>query len=114
MRYVLPAVIIVIGLITGMFGVLQKTVWAPDDQRTATVQLDEPGPVVVIEPGVLNLYPTPAQLTATAADPGQEITISRTTKENADAWVGASDVTRITGLQDETTLAAQTTTGGEG
>lgn len=114
MRYVLPAVIIVIGLITGMFGVLQKTVWAPDDQRTATVQLDEPGPVVVIEPGVLNLYPTPAQLTATAADPAQEITISRTTKENADSWVGASDVTRITGLQDETTLAAQTTTGGEG
>src|SRR5699024_2688504 len=31
-----------------------------------------------------------------------------------DAWVGASDVTRITGLADETTLAADTTTGGEG
>lgn len=114
MRYVLPAVIIVIGLITGMFGILQKTVWAPDETRTASVQLDEPGPVIVIEPGVLNLYETPATLTATAADPESEITISRTTKENADAWVGASDVTRITGLADETTLAADTTTGGEG
>ena len=100
MRYVLPAVIIVIGLITGMFGILQKTVWAPDETRTASVQLDEPGPVIVIEPGVLNLYETPATLTATAADPESEITISRTTKENADAWVGASDVTRITGLAD--------------
>ena len=114
MRYVLPVVIIVIGLITGMFGILQKTVWAPDETRTASVQLDEPGPVIVIEPGVLNLYETPATLTATAADPESEITISRTTKENADAWVGASDVTRITGLADETTLAADTTTGGEG
>lgn len=114
MRYVLPAVIIVVGLITGMFGVLQKTVWAPADQRTASVELEDPGPVAVIEPGVLNLYPTPATLTATAADPEAEITISRTTKENADAWVGASDVTRIVGLQDETTLAAKTTTGGEG
>jgi hypothetical protein len=113
-RYVLPVVIIVIGLITGMFGILQKTVWAPDETRTASVQLDEPGPVIVIEPGVLNLYETPATLTATAADPESEITISRTTKENADAWVGASDVTRITGLADETTLAADTTTGGEG
>jgi len=113
-RYVLPAVIIVIGLITGMFGILQKTVWAPDETRTASVQLDEPGPVIVIEPGVLNLYETPATITATAADPESEITISRTTKENADAWVGASDVTRITGLADETTLAADTTTGGEG
>ena len=55
MRYVLPAVIIVIGLITGTFGVLQKTVWAPDDTRTASVQLDGPGPVAVVEPGVLNL-----------------------------------------------------------
>lgn len=114
MRYVLPAAIIVIGLITGMFGVLQKTVWAPDDTRTASVELDEPGPVVIVEPGVLNLYGTPATLTATAADPESEITISRTTKENADAWVGASDVTRIVGLTEETALDARTTTGGEG
>lgn len=114
MRYVLPAVIIVIGLITGMFGVLQKTVWAPDDTRTASVQLDDPGPVVVIEPGVLNLYDTPATLTATAPETDQEITISRTTKEDADAWVGSSDVTRIVGLADETALEARTTTGGEG
>lgn len=113
-RYVLPAAIIVIGLITGMFGVLQKTVWAPDDTRTASVQLDEPGPVIVVEPGVLNLYSTPATLTATTADPESEITISRTTKENADAWVGASDVTRIVGLAEENVLEARTTTGGEG
>ncbi|MGO1397590.1 MAG: hypothetical protein ACTHWT_02355 [Brevibacterium yomogidense] len=114
MRYVLPAVIIVIGLITGTFGVLQKTVWAPDDTRTASVQLDGPGPVAVVEPGVLNLYDTPATLTATATEPDQEITISRTTKENADFWVGASDVTRIVGLAEENSLEARTLTGGEG
>lgn len=114
MRYVLPAVIVVIGLLVGMFGVLQKTLWAPDDTRTASVQLDEPGPVVVVEPGVLNLYDTPATLTATATEPDQEITISRTTKENADAWVGASDATRIVGLAEEEALEARTVTGGEG
>ncbi|SMY12705.1 hypothetical protein [Brevibacterium jeotgali] len=114
MRYVLPAVIVVIGLITGMFGVLQKTVWAPDDTRTASVQLDGPGPVVVVEPGVLNLYDTPATLTATATAADQEITISRTTKENADFWVGASDATRIVGLAEEDSLESRTFTGGEG
>ena len=56
MRYVLPAVIIVIGLITGMFGILQKTVWAPDETRTASVQLDEPGPVIVIDFGTATTY----------------------------------------------------------
>src|SRR5699024_5666655 len=109
-RYVLPAVIVVIGLLVGMFGVLQKTLWAPDDTRTASVQLDEPGPVVVVEPGVLNLYDTPATLTATATEPDQEITISRTTKENADAWVGASDATRIVGLAEEEALESRTVT----
>ncbi len=114
MRYVLPAVIVVIGLITGIFGVLQKTVWAPDDTKTASVQLEGPGPVVVVEPGVLNLYDTPATLTATANEPDQEISISRTTKENADAWVGASDATRIVGLAEENALESRTFTGGEG
>ncbi|WP_029090181.1 hypothetical protein [Brevibacterium album] len=114
MRYVLPAVLVVIGLLTGILGVLQKTVWAPSDTLVASVQLDEPGPVVVVEPGVLNLYGTPAELDVTAGSPDQDITISRTTKENADAWVGASDVTRITGLADEETLAHVTSTGGEG
>lgn len=114
MRYVLPAVIVVIGLIAGIFGVLQKTVWAPDDTMTASVQLDGPGPVVVVEPGVLNLYDTPATLTATATESDQKITISRTTKENADSWVGVSDATRIVGLAEENSLESRTVTGGEG
>jgi hypothetical protein len=113
-RYVLPAVLIVLGLLSGTLGVLQKTLWAPSDTLVASAQLDDPGPVLVVEPGVLNLYGTPAELEVTAADAEQEITISRTTKENADAWVGASDVSRVTGMADENALAVTTTKGGEG
>nr|WP_272902128.1 hypothetical protein [Brevibacterium daeguense] len=83
---------------------MQKTLWSPDDRITAAVTLDDPGPLVVVEPGVLNLYQTPATLTVTGEG---ELSISQASKESIDAWVGETSHTVITGLADESTLAAE-------
>lgn len=110
MRYVLPIVLVVIGLVTGLMGILQKTVWAPPENLVATTALSEPGPVTVVEPGVLNLYPTPTELTVEGEG---ELVIATASKESVDAWVADSKVTRITGLENETTLASTTSDGSE-
>jgi hypothetical protein len=107
-RYVVAGLLITLGVIVGAVGILQKTLWSPDDQITATVTLDDPGPLVVVEPGVLNLYQTPATLTVTGEG---ELSISQASKENIDAWVGETAHTSITGLADESTLAVEKTDG---
>lgn len=104
MRYVVAGLLIVAGLIVGAIGVLQKTVWAPPEEIVAQAAPDDPGPLLVIEPGVLNLYQGPAQLIV--RDEG-EISISQASMENVDAWVGETEHTSVTGLADESTLALE-------
>lgn len=108
MRYALSATLIIAGLVVGALGILQRTVWAPSETITASVELEDPGPVVIVEPGMLNLYDTPATLTATGE--GQEV-IAQTTIENANAWAEGAATTRITGLASETELAVSKTDG---
>lgn len=109
-RYVVSGLLIVAGLIVGAIGILQQTVWAPEESITASASLSEPSPLLVIEPGVLNLYDTPATLTVQGEG---ELTLSQASKENIDIWVGETPHSRITGLADESTLAVETG-GGEG
>lgn len=107
-RYALSATLIVLGLVLGALGLLQKTIWAPSETISASAELSEPGPVVIVEPGVLNLYDTPAELTVTGE--GTEV-IAQTSLENAEAWAEGAAQTRITGLASETELATTSTEG---
>lgn len=104
MRYTFAGLLIVLGLIAGGIGIAQKTVWAPSETIDATAQLDDPGSLVVVEPGVLNLYSTPATLTVEGEG---EITVAQASKENVDAWVGSAAHTEITGVSSETALATK-------
>lgn len=101
MRYVFASILMVLGVILGGLGIAQKTIWAPSDTITATANLDSPGPLVVVDPGMLNLYDGPAKLTVQGKG---DITVAQASKENVDAWVGDTAHTTITGLQDEHTL----------
>ncbi|MFB9776378.1 hypothetical protein [Brevibacterium otitidis] len=110
MRYFFAGLLVVAGLIVGGIGILQKTVWAPDAEIISSADFDEPGSVIVVEPGVLNLYETPAKLTVEGEG---EITIAQASKENVDAWVGTSTHTVITGIDGEGGLTADKVDGEE-
>lgn len=101
-RYTLAVILMVVGVVVGGLGVLQKTVWAPSDTITATAQIDAGVPAVIIDPGMLNLYDTPATLNATGTG---DLTIAQAPIESIDAWVGESSAQRVTGLSQEGALA---------
>ena len=110
MRYFLAGLLVIAGLILGGIGILQKTAWAPDTQITSSGTFDDPGSVIVVEPGVLNLYETPAELTVEGEG---EITIAQASKENVDAWVGTSTHTTVTGVDGEGGLVTEKVDGEE-
>ncbi|WP_193096568.1 hypothetical protein [Brevibacterium sp. FME17] len=95
MRYTLAVILMVVGVVVGGLGILQKTLWAPDDQITATTEIDADTPAVVVDPGMLNLYETPATLEAKGSG---DLTIAQAPIENVDAWTGNSPVAHVTGL----------------
>ena len=110
MRYALAGVLIVMGLVAGFIGVAQKTIWAPSEQIVAHADLADPGPVVVIEPGVLNLYEGVADLKVEHDGP---ISVARASKENVDAWVDSAAHTKVTGVKSETELRTEKVDGDE-
>lgn len=96
----------VVGVVVGGLGILQKTLWAPDDQITATAEIDAETPAVVVDPGMLNLYETPATLKVEGSG---DLTIAQAPAENVEAWVGDSASAHVTGLapEGELTVKAQ-------
>ncbi|WP_309132369.1 hypothetical protein [Brevibacterium sp.] len=108
MRYTLAVILMVVGLLVGGLGILQKTLWAPEKTITATTQIDAEAPAVVIDPGMLNLYQTPATLTVEGTG---ELTIAQAPIENIDAWVGDSAAARVTGLAPEGGLTVKSQDG---
>ena len=95
MRYTLAVILMVVGVVVGGLGILQKTLWAPESTITATAQIDAEAPAVIIDPGMLNLYETPATLNVKGSG---DLTIAQAPIENVDAWAGDSAVARVTGL----------------
>ena len=104
MRYAVASILLVLGIVVGALGVAQKTVWAPSERIEAQAELSDPGPVVVIEPGVMNLYPGQSVLTVEGEG---DVTVAQASKENVDAWVGEAAHTTITGLSSETELRTE-------
>ncbi len=110
MRYTLAVILMVVGVVVAGLGPLQKTLWAPDDTITATTQIDGSAPAVVVDPGMLNLYETPATLTAEGTG---DLTIAQAPIESIDAWIGDSAAARITGLASEGGLTVEPKDGAE-
>lgn len=101
---------IVLGAVLGVVGVLQKTVWAPPDNITASTQTDEGSAAAVIEPGVLNLYPGEAHVTVKGAG---DITVAHASKPNVEAWLGEASYLDITGLKSQDELRTEKVEGKE-
>nr|WP_173156043.1 hypothetical protein [Brevibacterium permense] len=98
----------VVGVVVGGLGILQKTLWAPEDTITATAQIDADKPAVIVDPGMLNLYETPTTLTAKGSG---DLTIAQAPIENVEAWAGQSAYDRVTGLAEGGKLTTKATDG---
>ena len=109
-RSIAAVVMIVLGAVLGVVGVLQKTVWAPPDNITASTQTDEGSAAAVIEPGVLNLYPGEAHVTVKGAG---DITVAHASKPNVEAWLGEASYLDITGLKSQDELRTEKVEGKE-
>lgn len=104
MQRLLAVLLILIGVIGLVLGRLGETTWAPATETTATVELTDPGPAVVIDPGVLYVGADEGELVIEGASDVSVITASN---DDIAAYLDGVKHTRITGASDWSTLSTQ-------
>lgn len=109
--FALPRLLLVLGILSLLAGItglvlarLGETTWAPETEHVASVTLKDPGPAVVIDPGVL--YAGGHEGTVTVKGPGTVSVIPASPSE-IDAYLGDAHHTRITGVPDWSTLSTK-------
>lgn len=100
----------VLGAVAALVGILTATALRPDDHVTVATETPET-PVVLIDPGVLNLVSPTVTLKATAADDETPIVLAFAPTSDVEAWVGPSAHTSITGLSSWEALSTEVTEG---
>jgi len=100
----LAVLLVLIGLVGLGLGRLGETVWAPATETTATVDLTDPGPAVVIDPGVLYVGGTEGEVVIEGASDVSVITASNS---DIEAYLEGTHYTRVTGASDWTTLSTE-------
>lgn len=104
MQRLLAVLLVLVGLIGLALGRLGETTWAPETETTASVTLEDPGPAVVIDPGVLYVGGEQGEVTIEGASDVSVITASNS---DIDAYLDGVHHTRITGASDWTTLSTE-------
>lgn len=104
LQRLLAVLLVLIGVIGLALGRLGETTWAPATEVTATVQLDDPGAAVVIDPGVLYVGGMEGEVTITGASDLSLITASNS---DIDAYLEQVHYTRVTGASDWSTLSTE-------
>lgn len=104
MQRLLAALLVLIGVMGLVLGRLGETTWAPDTETTATVELTDPGPAVVIDPGVLYIGGEEGEVVIEGASDVSAITA---TGGDVAAYLDGIRHTRITGASDWATLSTQ-------
>ncbi|WP_232820322.1 hypothetical protein [Brachybacterium sp. YJGR34] len=105
MQRLLAVLLVLIGLAGLVLGRLGETTWAPATETTATVALENPGPAVVLDPGVLYVGGEQGEVVIEGASDVSVITASN---DDIAAYLEGVRHTRITGASDWTTLSTET------
>lgn len=98
--------LVVLGLGGLLLGRLGETVWAPPTSHTATATLDDPGPAVVIDPGVLYVGGTEGTATITS-DSDTDVSVITASNDDIDSYLKGVRSTRITGVPTWQTLKTE-------
>ncbi|MFC7458335.1 hypothetical protein ACFQS2_14190 [Brachybacterium sp. GCM10030267] len=104
MQRLLAVLLVLVGLIGLVLGRLGETTWAPATETTATVELEDPGPAVVIDPGVLYVGGTEGEVSIEGAS---DVSVITAANSDIEAYLADTRYTRITGASDWTTLSTQ-------
>ena len=104
MQRLLAVLLVLIGLIGLVLGRLGETTWAPEAETTATTTLEDPGPAVVIDPGVLYVGGEEGKVVIEGASDVSVITASNS---DIDAYLEGVHHTRVTGASDWSTLSTE-------
>ena len=104
MQRLLAVLLVLVGLLGLVLGRLGETTWAPETETTASVTLQDPGPAVVIDPGVLYVGGEQGRVVIEGASDVSVITASNS---DIDAYLEGVHHTRITGASDWTTLSTE-------
>jgi hypothetical protein len=105
-KKIIAAVLVVLGLGGLLLGRLGETVWAPPTSHTATATLDDPGPAVVIDPGVLYVGGTEGTATITS-DSDTDVSVITASNDDIDSYLKGVRSTRITGVPTWQTLKTE-------
>ncbi len=112
-RRTLAILLAAIGVAAIVLGVLSATAWRASNVVAMSTPERPAAPVLVTDPGVLDLMPGDVEITATA-DAEQPVTLVIARTEEVAAWVGASPHTKVAGAADWETLAVEDVPLGEG
>ena len=100
------AVLVLLGLVAAGSGVASATLWRPADHVQAEAIAAGATTLVVTEPGVLELVDDTVTVRA-SAPAGSTVVLAVGREADVRAWVGLDPHTRVTGLADASTLAAE-------
>lgn len=104
MQRLLAVLLVLIGLTGLVLGRLGETIWAPETETTATVDLSDAGPAVVIDPGVLYVGGDEGELVIEGAS---DVSVITAGNSDIEAYLEDIHYTRVTGASDWTTLGTQ-------
>lgn len=100
------AVLVLLGLVAAGSGVASATLWRPADHVQAEAIAAGATTLLVTEPGVLELVDDTVTVRA-SAPAGSTVVLAVGREADVRAWVGLDPHTRVTGLADASTLAAE-------
>lgn len=108
-RKIFSAIAIILGLAALVVGIGQRTVWAPPETLTASLEQPAAAPVTLLESGIGTVSGHPTEITIKAEG---KFSASLVRSADAEAWVGKAAHTSITGINaEEQSIEATSETG---
>jgi hypothetical protein len=105
LRRIITIVLIVLGVVVIGLALASATVWRPSDEVSASLTAAPEAPLLVTEPGVLELVADDVTIRATA-EGDAPVTLAVGRDADVDGWVGEAPHVVVTGLTTWTELAA--------
>lgn len=104
LRRITSITLVVLGVLAIAAAVLSATAWRSSDEVVATLPAAPEAPLVVTEPGVLEMVAAEVTVTATAPD-GAPVLLAVGSDVDVTGWVADAAVVQVTGLESWTELA---------
>ena len=108
MRFLIAAGLLVLSLLALLFGIAERTVWAPPPNHTEIIELDGKKPLILVPNAVLRMYPGVPTISAQGAK-GSFISTGR--ESDVTAWIGAAGHESLEVDETGTQLVAVNTEG---